>query len=322
MRTITLEEHFVSPGFMQGPGREMRERAEKMGFPARILEQLGETGEKRIAEMDSAGIDVQVLSLTAPGVEQLDPADAFALAKESNDYLAQVTKKYPARFGGFAAIPTGEPEKAAAELERAVRELNFKGACINGHVRGRYLDDKSFWPIFECADKLNVPIYLHPTYPPKAVADAYYGGFSPVVSETISGPGWGWHIETAVHLIRMILGGVFDQFPNLQIIIGHMGEAIPFMLQRFNIMPMAVTKLKRPIPEYFRENVHYTFSAFNYTPTFLDLFLHLGVDRIMFSVDYPFGSMTQARQFLDQLPVSSMDRERIAHTNAERLLKL
>ena len=138
----------------------------------------------------------------------------------------------------------------------------------------------------------------------------------------LAGAGWGWHIETAVHVIRLIVGGVFDQYPKLQIVIGHMGESLPFMLQRLDVMPMAMTKLNRPISAYLRENVHYTFSGFNFTPTFLDLLLQVGVDRIMFSADHPYSSMAAARAFLDQLPVSSSDRERIAYGNAERLFGL
>jgi len=143
-----------------------------------------------------------------------------------------------------------------------------------------------------------------------------------MVSDMLAGPGWGWHIETAIHVIRLILGGVFDRYPNLQIVVGHMGEGLPFMLQRLDVMPMAMTNLQDPISFYLRQNVHYTFSGFNFTPTFLDLLLEVGVDRIMFSADHPYASMTQARAFLNQLPVSAADKERIAHGNAERLLKL
>ena len=152
--------------------------------------------------------------------------------------------------------------------------------------------------------------------------DASYGGFSPVVTYMLAGAGWGWHIETAIHVIRMVLGGVFDQFPNLQLMIGHLGETLPFMLPRLDVMTTAMTKLRRPISAYLRENIHYSFSGFNFTPAFLDLLLQVGVDRIMFSADYPWASMTEARAFLDQLPVSTADRERIAHGNAERLLGL
>jgi len=320
MRTITLEEHFASPSFLDGPGRELKDRALRFsGAAGKLLERLCDVGEKRVAEMDAAGIDMQVLSLTSPGTEQMEGPDAETLAREANDFLAGCVKKYPARFAGFAALPTGSPEKAAEELERMVRQHGFKGAVINGHHRGRYLDDKFFWPIFECADALKTPIYLHPTPPPQPVIDASYSGFPGMITEMFAGPGWGWHIETAIHVIRLILGGVFDRYPKLQIVIGHMGEGLPFMIQRLDAMPMAMTKLGRPISSYLRENVHYTFSGFNFTPTFLDLLLQVGVDRIMFSADHPYASMEQARKFLDQLPVSTSDRERIAHGNAEAL---
>lgn len=272
--------------------------------------------------MDAAGIEMQIISLVSPGTEQLEAAEATALARETNDYLAQAVRSHPSRFGGFAALPTADPNTAAAELERTVRDYGFKGAQINGHIRGRYLDDKFFWPIFARAEALHVPIYLHPTPPPQPVIDISYGGFSPMVTEMFAGPGWGWHIETAVHVIRIILGGTFDHYPRLQLVVGHMGEALPFMLQRLDRMPMAMTKLARPISSYLRENIHYTFSGFNFTPTFLDLLLEVGVDRIMFSADYPYSSMKQARAFLDELPVSTADRERIAHRNAERLFGL
>jgi predicted TIM-barrel fold metal-dependent hydrolase len=324
MRTITLEEHFATPEFFDGPGRELKDRALRVGGRyANLIERLCDIDAKRIAEMDAAGIDFQVLSLTAPGVEQLDAADAIALAHDTNDYLADAVKKNPARFAGLAALPTAAPDKAVAELEHRVRAQGFKGAVINGHNRGRYLDDKFYAPILECAQALDVPIYLHPTPPPQPVLDIYYGGFAPLVTEMLAGGGWGWHIETAVHLIRMVVGGVFDRFAKLQIVIGHMGEGLPFFMQRFDIIPAALTKLERPISAYMRENVHYTFSGFNFLPTFLDLLLELGgIDRIMFSADHPYQSMPKARAFLDQVPVSAADKERIAHGNAEKLFKL
>jgi uncharacterized protein len=324
MRTITLEEHFATPEFFDGPARFLKDRAEQVGGRyANLMARLCDVGAKRIAEMDAAGIDMQVLSLTAPGVEQMATADAIAMARDTNDYLAEAVKKHPTRFAGLAAVPTGAPEEAADELERRVRQHGFKGAAINGHNRGRYLDDRFYWPILERAEALNVPIYLHPTPPPQPVIDVSYGGFAPMVTDMLAGGAWGWHIETAVHVIRIIFGGVFDRFPKLQFVIGHMGEGLPFMFQRFDIIPMAVTKLKRPVLAYLKENVHYTFSGFNFPPTFLDLLLELGgVDRIMFSADHPYQSMAQARAFLEQIPVSAADKERIAHENAERLFRL
>ncbi len=324
MRTITLEEHFVSPRFLAGPGKDFTEQLRNRGpRGARIGEQLQDVGDKRIAEMDAAGIDMQVLSLNSPGVEQSEAAEQLSIAVESNDFLAEAVKKNPTRFAAFAALATAAPDKAAEELDRRVRQQGFKGTLINGHTRGRYLDDKFFWPILECAEALNVPIYLHPTVPPKAVVEASFAGFSPSVTATFASAGWGWHIETAVHLIRMILGGVFDRYPKLQVIIGHLGEGIPFMLPRLNRnLPKDVTKLDRPLGAYLRENVHYTFGGFNFAATFLNLLLEVGVERIMFSVDHPYGSMAEARAFLQHLPVSEADRERIAHGNAERLLGL
>ena len=324
MRTITLEEHFISPGFLAGPGKDFAAQLRGRGpRGVRICEQLQDIGDKRIAEMDAAGIDVQVLSLNSPGVEQAEAAEQLSIAVESNDFLAEAVKKYPSRFAAFAALATAAPDKAAEELDRRVRQQGFKGTLINGHTRGRYLDDKFFWPILERAEALNVPIYLHPTVPPQAVVEASFGGFSPSVTGMLASAGWGWHIETGVHLIRMILGGVFDRYPKLQVVIGHLGEGIPFMLPRLDKnLPKEMTKLERPFGAYLRENVHYTFGGFNFAATFLNLLLEVGVERIMFSVDHPYGSMAEARAFLQHLPVSEADRERIAHGNAEKLLGL
>ena len=189
MRTITLEEHFATPRFLDGPGRDLKEQAEKLNNAraTKLITQLCDLGDKRMAEMDAAGIDMQIVSLTAPGVEQLEAAEAISLAAETNDFVADAIKNHPARFGGFAALPTASPDKAAQELERRVRGQKFAGAIINGHNRGRYLDDRFFWPILESAEQLGAPIYLHPTRPPQSVIDASFGGFSSRVSE-IQGP--------------------------------------------------------------------------------------------------------------------------------------
>ena len=323
MKTITLEEHYASPAFLEGPGKGLKEHAKDFTGPrANLLEQLCDVGDRRIKDMDEAGIDIQVLSLTAPGVEQLGEEEAVVVAKASNDFIAEAIKNNPARFAGFATIPTGVPNRAVLELERAIKGLGFKGVMINGHVGGRYLDDKFFWPIFEKAEELNVPIYIHPTAPPQAVLDTYYKGFSPGVSYMFANAGWGWHIETALHVLRLILGGVFDKYPKLQIVIGHLGESLPFMINRVDNMSPELTKLNHPVSYYLRNNVHYTFSGFNFAPTFADLLAQVGVDRIMFSADYPYASMSEARAFLDTLPVSQAEKEQIAHGNAEKLFKL
>jgi predicted TIM-barrel fold metal-dependent hydrolase len=331
MRTISLEEHYATPAFMDGPGRQIKEEAaaahahpQVAAGLARLIDQLCDIGEGRIANMDTAGLDVQVLSLTYPGVEQLDPAEAVTLARDTNDTLAQAVRRHPDRLTGFAALPTADPEAASDELQRAVGEHGFKGALINGHSRGRYLDDKFFWPILARAEALGVPLYLHPTPPPPStITDLYAGNYGPQIAGVLATAAWGWHIDTAIHVLRLILSGAFDLYPDLQLVIGHMGETLPFMLPRLErAMPTQLTNLDRPVSAYLRENVHYTFSGFNWTPAFLDLLLQVGTDRIMFSTDYPYASMTEARSFLDQLPVSPADKERIAHGNAERLLGL
>ncbi len=331
MRTITLEEHYATPAFMEGPGRQLKDQAQAArAHPqvaagiAQLLDRLCDLDDRRIADMDAAGIDMQVLSLTSPGVEQLDATEAVTLARAANDHLAEAVRRHPSRFAGFAALPTAAPDTAADELERTIRTYGFKGALINGHSRGRYLDDPFFWPILERAEALQVPLYLHPTPPPQPViAASYTGNYAPEVTAGLSTAAWGWHIETAIHVLRLILSGAFDRYPSLQLVIGHLGETLPFMLPRLDLgLPPQVTKLDRPISAYLRENLHYTFSGFNYTPTFLDLLLQVGVDRIMFSADYPYASMVQARTFLDQLPVSPADKARIAHGNAERLMRL
>src|SRR5215212_67401 len=331
MRTITLEEHYATPAFMEGPGRDLKAQAEAArGHPkvaagfAKLIEELCDLDEGRIAAMDAAGIDVQVLSLTSPGTEQLDAAEAVAFARETNDLLAEAVRRHPDRFAGFAALATAAPEAAADELERTIREHGFKGALINGHTRGRYLDDGFFWPILERAEALEVPIYLHPTPPPESVVEAsYVGNFAPAVTGLLATAAWGWHIETATHVLRLVLSGACDRYPGLQLVVGHMGEALPFMLPRLEMaLPLEATKLDRPVGDYLRENIHYTFGGFNWPQAFLDLLLQVGVDRIMFSTDHPYASLEEARAFLDRLPVSPADKERIAHGNAERLLRL
>ena len=320
MRTITLEEHYATQTLLDVPTENAR--YDFRAFPP-LVAQLCDLGDGRLKAMDVAGIDLQVLSLTAPGVEQLDVADAVSVARDANDQLAAAVRRHPTRFAGFAALPTADPNTAADELERTVRDYSFKGALINGHTRGRYLDDPFFRPILERAEALAVPLYLHPTPPPQAVVEATYAGLSPRITALLSTGAWGWHIETAQHVLRLILSGAFDRYPRLQLVIGHLGETLPFKLPRFDVaLPSQATGLARLVSAYLRENVHYTFSGFNWTSAFLDLLFQVGVDRIMFSTDYPYASMAEARAFLDRLPVSPADRERIAHGNAERLLGL
>ncbi|HLH67591.1 MAG TPA: amidohydrolase family protein [Candidatus Dormibacteraeota bacterium] len=317
MRIIAVEEHYVSR--RADPGSGLRPASLPDGVEGKLLE----VGAARIADMDAAGIELQVLSLSAPGAQALDAAVAVPFAREENDRLAELVALHPDRFAAFAALPTADPAAAADELERAVRQLGFKGAMVCGHTHGRFLDDSAFWPILERAEGLGVPIYLHPAPPPKAVAEAYYGGLPPAVGAALATAAWGWHVETGLHLLRMILTGVFDRFPRLQVMVGHLGEALPFMLGRTaTVLPPAVTRLQRSLPEYVRENVHITTSGFFSIPPFLNALLEVGVDRLIFAVDYPFSTNQEARAFLEAMPVSPADKERIARGNAIRLLRL
>ena len=328
LRTIALEEHYATTAFMRGPGRQLEESAESVeaDLPAsarseELIDKLRDIEDGRIADMDAADIDVQVLSLTAPGVEQLDASEARELAHDANNRLADAVRRHPDRFMGFAALPTPTPDAAADELERTVDEYGFDGAVINGHTKGLYLDDEFFWPILDRAEELRVPLYLHPTPPTNTVTDALYtGNFAPPVANMLATASWGWHIDTALHVVRLVLSGAFDRYPDLQLVVGHLGESLPFMLPRLeSTLPREATGLDRPIGAYFRDNLYYTISGFNYLPPFHDLFSQVGADRILFSTDYPYASMEEARAFLDRLPVSPADREKIAHENAERL---
>ncbi len=314
MRTIALEEHYATQAFLRGPGSWLASRAG-------IIEPISDLGDARIAAMDEGGVDLAVLSLAAPGVEQLDATEAVGLARECNDELAAAVARYPDRLAGFATVPISAPDAAADELERAVRTLGFPGVVINGHSQGRYLDDPFFAPVLDRAAALNVPIYLHPTIPPAGVIESSYAGFSAEVTFALATVGWGWHINTATHVLRLILGGVFDRHPKLQVIIGHMGEGTSFMLPRFDAtLKPELTGLKHPVSTYLRQNLHYTFANFNDEAMYANLVAQVGVGRVAFSTDYPFGSMRASCDFLDKLPLSDDDRAAISHRNAEQLL--
>jgi uncharacterized protein len=324
MRTIAIEEHFLADGF-----REMMRNAPGQGggsnvaFFAEQQAKLADLGSLRLKDMDAGGIDLQVISHPTSGVVPIPGDEDIRLAREANDQLAAAVAAHPTRFAGFATLPMAEPRAAADELERAVRSLGFKGALINGTTNGRFLDDPSFVPILERAVALDVPIYIHPAVPPAAVREAYYTGFDPAVNFLLSAAGWGWHSEVGIHALRLILAGVFDRLPGLQIIIGHMGEMIPFMLARINNVLTPVAKnLQRKVPEYFLQNFYITTSGFFTDPPLLLALQIIGADRIIFSVDYPFSTNEQGRAFLDGASISPADKEKISHLNAERLLKL
>ena len=325
MRTIAIEEHFLADGFRE----VMKRQAPSQGggsIAASVAAQqakLADLGSTRLKNMDAGGIDLQVISHTVSGIVSLPGSEGVRLAQAANDQLAAAVAAHPDRFAGFATLPMTEPEAAADELDRAVRSLGFKGAMINGTTQGRFLDDPSFLPILERAVALDVPVYVHPGVPPAAVREAYYSGFDPAVNFTLATSGWGWHSEVGIHALRLILGGVFDRLPSLQIIIGHMGEMIPFMLARINNVLTPVAKhLQHAVSDYFLQNFFITTSGFFTDPPLLLALQTMGADRIIFSVDYPYSANQQGRMFLDTASISPADKEKISHLNAERLLKL
>jgi predicted TIM-barrel fold metal-dependent hydrolase len=321
MKIITLEEHFQLAEITKAVARFLPRSQER--FYDSPTAQLEDLGVSRLHAMDAMGIDVQVLSHTSSGIPSIPAAEAVSLAREINDRLATVIRAHPDRFVGLATLPTPDPEAAAAELERAVNTLGFKGAMIHGQTNGRFLDDPAFRPMLAMAAALDVPIYLHPAPPPKAVVEAYYAGFEPAVSGSFATFGWGWHLDTGIHALRMVLGGVFDLYPGLQIILGHWGEMVPFYLERFagGLAPVA-KHLQRPVADYFTQQMHVTPSGMFMLPLFLLTLQMLGSERILYSVDYPFQEGGQARAFLEHAPISPAEKEKIAHSNAEKLLKL
>ena len=323
MRTIAIEEHFRSNAFReaQAAGR-LGDAGGRSAAIDRAADRLADLGPGRLSEMDAAAIDVQVVSHNVPGPEAFAAAEAVVIARDMNDELAEAIRAHPDRLAGFAMVPTPDPEAAAGELRRAVIELGFRGAMVHGTTGGRFLDDPFFWPIFAAAEHLRVPVYLHPAPPPAAVRDAYYGGFPAEVAYVLATTAWGWHVETGLHALRLVLAGVFDRYPALQVVIGHMGEAVPFMLGRADSVLGRCATLERPVREYFVRNFHYTTSALFTAPPFDCLLEIAGAGRVLFAVDYPFSSNQQARDFLLSAPISPLDRERIAHGNAEALLGL
>jgi predicted TIM-barrel fold metal-dependent hydrolase len=322
MKTITLEEHILTPEIFETTAGS-RQAGDSHDYMQALRDKLFDFGAGRIADMDAAGISMQVLSPAAAGLELLEAAQATALAKDVNDKLAAGVKAHPTRFAAFATLALQNPESAASEFERCIRRLGFKGALVNGTINGLFLDDKKFTPIFEAAQSLDVPIYLHPGVPPKSVRDAYYSGLPGQLGYVLSTAGWGWHAETAVHCLRLILAGIFDRFPKLKIIIGHMGEGLPFFMARSDAVLGAGAKhVKQRVADYFHRHFYITTSGFFTVPPFLCALEIVGADRLLFSVDYPFSPNTLGRDFLNVLPVSPGDMEKITHQNAEKLLKL
>jgi len=318
MKTITLEEHFFTESYLRAAKDDPS--VQFGGLQPKLLD----LGAGRIAAMDEAGIDLQVLSLGAFALEGLDAATGTALARDVNDELAAAVRANPTRLAGFATVALKDPGAAVVELERSILNLGFVGLMLNGTVEGRFMDDPAFLPVFEAAARLGVPVYLHPAPAPKVVKAAYFSGLPGELGNMLSIAGWGWHAETGLHTLRLIVSGLFDKVPGLQLVIGHMGEGLPYALARSSGILSGPARLRQTVAEYFKTNIHLTTSGY-FTLSPLKCALEvLGIERLMYSVDYPFSPNTHGREFLEKAAglLSAEDMEKLAGGNAEKVLKI
>jgi 5-carboxyvanillate decarboxylase len=311
----------TDPGFMSLVGFYLTNPSPQIVAVNRRMTDLDQV---RIHDMDETGIAVQILSLTSPGVQVFEAAEAVTLARSANDHLADAIRRHPSRFAGLAAIAPQDPRAAAQELERGVTKLHLKGAIVNSHTHGEYLDDPKFWPIFEAAEALGVPIYLHPNTPSPAM-------IQPFLESGLDGAIYGFGVETGLHLLRIIVRGVFDRFPKLQIVVGHLGEALPYWLFRIDFMHHRmvtsnryehVKKLRMKPSDYLKENVYVTTSGMAWEPPILYAQSVLGMDRVLYAMDYPYQFVPEEVKVTDELAISDQDKKKFYQTNAERVFSL
>jgi 5-carboxyvanillate decarboxylase len=312
---------YDDPGFRSLWGFYGRSTSERPRF---VLDRLQDLGESRLADMDATGIDRQVISLTSPGTQVFDRATAVSVAVLANDRLAEACRRHPERFSGLTAIAPQDPEHAAAEIERGARELGFNGVIINSHTHGEYLDDPKFSPIFEAAQACDSPIYLHPNTPSRNM-------IQPMLEAGLDGAIWGFAVETGTHLLRLITSGVFDRYPRLKLVVGHLGESLPFWAYRLDYMHAATVRsgryesmkpIARKPSDYLRENVWVTTSGMAWAPAILFCRQVLGADRVLYAMDYPYEYVADEVRFSDDLPLTTAEKKAFFQTNAERLFGL
>lgn len=312
---------YPDPGFRSLWGFYSGDPGERASF---VIDRLPDLGEKRLADMDQTGIDKQLLLLTSPGVQVFDRDTAVGIARSSNDELAEAVRRHPDRYAGLAAIAPQDPQEAAKELERGVKSLGLKGAVINSHTHGEYLDDARFWAIFEAAESLGVPIYIHPQTPSERM-------IGPFLDRGLDGAIFGFAVEAGLHLLRIIVAGVFDRYPRLQIVVGHLGEGLPFWLYRLDYMHAVTVRARRyasmqPLEkkpsDYMKENVIVTSSGMPWAPSITHCQSVLGVDRVLYAMDYPYQFVPQEVDLSDAIPVSDEDKKKFFQTNAERVFNL
>jgi len=329
MRIVALEEHCTFPDLVARirPEAILARGLTPGGHQVPAIarkDQLQDVGAGRLADMDAAGITLQVLSVAQAGADLLPGEEGADLARAINDRLAQTVAQHPDRYAAFTHLPTSAPELAADELERCVTQHGFLGGMVNGTTGGLFLDDPKFEPLLARFERLGVPLYVHPAPPPPAVRDAYYARLPGHSSLLLSIAGWGWHSETAIHVLRLVLSGALDRHPKLKLIIGHMGEGLPAMFARCDqvFADEAHDRLTRTVSQTITDQVWVTTSGFFSLPPLMALLMSFGADRMLFSVDYPFSSNGKGTDFLRSMPISEVDRVKLAHVNADRLLGL
>ena len=334
MKIITLEEHYADRRIMDAnnafnisrpPMKPEQEEAMKFlmsrSFPGPELLDF----EKRIEYMDRNRIDVQVLSMTSPVSDLVPAEEQIRICRQANDITRQHMNEYPSRFQGFATLPMADPKAAAVELERCVKELGFCGVMLAGRYKGRFYNEPEFFPIFEKAAELDVPVYFHPALIPMEVQETYYmsDAYSWIVGAELASAGYGWHSEVGIQIMRMILSGIFDRLPDLKFISGHWGETIPAFLERMDtIMEQEITGLKKKISEYYKEHVYITPSGIMSNDQLEYMVKVMGADHVMYAIDYPYMKPDNVYGFLMDSTLSDEEKELIAHGNAERILHL
>ena len=318
---IAIEEHFLTEEVLRAwydKGLSVTDPslAHSTGL---ISERLLDLAQGRLALMDEAGVDVQVLSLTTPALHELG-AESVDIARRCNDAIAEAIVRHPGRFQGFATLPVSDPQAAALELERCVKTLGFKGTMLSGRVGNRNLDHPDFMPVFECASMLGAPVLLHPRTPPLAVREAYYSDLSPELDVALATFGLGWHYDAGLQFVRLMVSGIFDRLPALQIILGHWGELIHFYAERLAVMGR-VGNLNKPVSDYLKSNLYVTASGM-FLPHYLERAANIvGKGRLLFSTDFPYQYRPghEAQKFLDTCGLTDEDLSGFAHANWERL---
>lgn len=306
------------PGFQSLIGYYLMSGSERA---RNVSERLRDLGERRLADMDAAGIDMQILGLTSPGVQVLPKADAISLASLANDQLSEAVRKYPTRFVGLAAIAPQDPERAAQEIERGVRKLGLRGVIVNSHTQGEYLDAPKYAPIFAAAEALNVPLYLHPNTPSPQM-------IQPFLEAGLDGAIYGFGVETGLHALRIITSGVLDRYPRLKLVLGHLGEALPFWMYRLDYMHRGTVTsrrydfmkpLQKPISAYLRENIFVTTSGMAWQPAISFCQATLGMDHVLYAMDYPYQYVPDEVRAQDELPLGAADKRKFFQSNAEHV---